>query len=150
MNEIESYLTELMGDFYKKISPIDNSNINKISYSKNLYYYPTIQMVIVSPLLLNSYNKEYILKENSCFNFFLYDMETDMIIGEIEEIDFDENWDEELSFRIYDAENKVPKYVCPSCEFWLVQRTNKYGHKFLGCCGFPECDFSCEIDNLDN
>jgi hypothetical protein len=148
MNEIESHLTKSMGDFCKKISPINNSNLSKISYSKNLYRYPTIQMVIVSPLLLNNYNKEYLLQENSRFNFFLYDMETDMIIGEIEEIDFDENWDEELSFRIYDAENKLPKYVCPSCEFWLVQRTNKYGHKFLGCCGYPECTFSCEIDAL--
>lgn len=148
MNEIELHLTKLMGDFCKKISPINNSNLSKISYSKNLYRYPTIQMVIVSPLLLNNYNKEYLLQENSRFNFFLYDMETDMIIGEIEEIDFDENWDEELSFRIYDAENKLPKYVCPSCEFWLVQRTNKYGHKFLGCCGYPECTFSCEIDAL--
>lgn len=148
MTEIESYLTKLMGDFCKKISPINNSNLSNISYSKNLYEYPTIQMVVISPLLLNNYNKEFVLNDNSHFNFFLYDMETDMIIGEIEEIDFDENWDEEISFRIYDAENKLPKYVCPSCEFWLVQRTNKYGHKFLGCCGYPECTFSCEIDWL--
>ena len=148
MNEIESHLTKSMGDFCKKISPINNSNLSKISYSKSLYKYPTIQMVIVSPLLLNNYNKEYLLKENSHFNFFLYDMETDMIIGEIEDIDFDENWDEEISFRIYDAENKLPKYICPSCEFWLTQRTNKYGHKFLGCSDYPECAFSCEIDAL--
>lgn len=148
MIEIETYLKGLMGDFCKKISPIDNSNINQISYSKNLYSYPTIQMVVISPLLFNSYNKQYILNENSHFDFFLYDMETDMIIGEIQEIDFDENWDEELRFCIYDAENKLPKYVCPSCEFWLVQRTNKHGHKFLGCCGYPECNFSCEIKDL--
>lgn len=148
MNEIELYLSEFMGDFCKKISPINNSNLSNISYSKTLYAYPTLQMVVISPLLLNNYNKEYILNENSHFNFLLYDMETDIIIGEIEEIYFDENWDEELSFSVYDAENKVQKYICPSCEFWLVQRTNKYGHKFLGCCGYPECDFSCEIDNL--
>ena len=148
MNEIELHLSKFMGDFCKKISPINNSNLSKISYSKNLYEYPTIQMVIISPLLLNNYNKEYILNENSHFSFFLYDMETDIIIGEIQEIDFDENWDEELSFSIYDAENKVLKYICPSCEFWLIQRANKYGHRFLGCCDFPECDFSCEIDDL--
>jgi hypothetical protein len=148
MFDIESYLTKLMGDFSKKFSPINNSNLSKISYSKNLFRYPTIQMVVVSPLLIHNYTNEYILNKNSQFNFFLYDTETDMIIGEIEEIDFDENWDEELSFRIYDAENKLPKYVCPSCEFWLVQRVNKYGHRFLGCCGYPECDFSCEIDDL--
>ena len=148
MTEIESYLKELMGDFCKKISPINNSNLSNISYSKNLYDFPTIQMVVISPLLFNSYNNLYILNDNSHFIFFLYDMETDMIIGAIEEIDFDENWDEELSFSVYDAENKVNKYICPSCEFWLVQRANKYGHKFLGCCGYPECDFSCEIDDL--
>ena len=148
MFDIESYLTKLMGDFSKKFSPINNSNLSKISYSKNLFRYPTIQMVVVSPLLIHNYTTEYILNENSQFNFFLYDTETDMIIGEIEEIDFDENWDEELSFRIYDAENKLPKYVCPSCEFWLVQRTNKFGHKFLGCCDYPQCTFSSEIDAL--
>lgn len=148
MFDIESYLTKLMGDFSKKFSPIKNSNLSKISYSKNLFRYPTIQMVIISPLLIHNYTNEYILNENSQFNFLLYDTETDMIIGEIEEIDFDENWDEELSFRIYDAENKLPKYVCPSCEFWLVQRTNKFGHKFLGCCDYPECTFSSEIDAL--
>jgi hypothetical protein len=148
MNEIEKYLKELMGDFCKKISPINDSNLSNISYSKTLYEYPTIQMVVISPLLINNYNKEYILNENSHFNFFLYDMETDIIIGEIEEIDFDENWQEELSFSVYDAENKVPKYICPSCDFWLVQRANKYGHRFLGCCGYPECYFSCEIDDL--
>lgn len=148
MFDIESYLTKLMGDYLKKFSPINNSNLSKISYSKNLFRYPTIQMVVVSPLLIHNYTKEYILNKNSRFNFFLYDTETDMIVGEIEEIDFDENWDEELSFRIYDAENKLPKYVCPSCEFWLVQRTNKFGHKFLGCCDYPQCTFSSEIDAL--
>jgi hypothetical protein len=148
MFDIESYLTKLMGDFSKKFSPINNSDLSKISYSKNLYRYPTIQMVIISPLLIHNYTRKYILNENSQFNFLLYDTETDIIIGEIEEIDFDENWDEELSFRIYDAENKLPKYVCPSCEFWLVQRTNKFGHKFLGCCDYPECTFSSEIDDL--
>lgn len=148
MFDIESYLTKLMGDFSKKFSPINNSNLSKISYSKNLFRYPTIQMVVISPLLIHNYTNEYILNENSQFNFLLYDTETDMIIGEIEEIDFDENWDEELSFRIYDAENKLPKYVCPSCEFWLVQRTNKFGHKFLGCCDYPQCTFSSEIDAL--
>ena len=150
MTEIESYLTKLMGDFCKKISPINNSSRFMISYSKNLYSYPTIQMVIVSPLIYEQFTGNYILDNNSYFLFFLYDMETDLIFGEIEEIDFDENWYEELSFSVYDAENKVNKYICPSCEFWLVQRQNKYGHRFLGCSGFPECDFSCEIDSLED
>ena len=75
MNEIELYLSEFMGDFCKKISPINNSNLSNISYSKTLYAYPTLQMVVISPLLLNNYNKEYILNENSHFNFLLYDME---------------------------------------------------------------------------
>ena len=150
MNEIETYLKELMGDVCKKISPIDNSSQYTFSYYKNLFCYPTIQMVINSPLKYDKYQDRYILEDNSVFLFFLYDLETDIIIGEIEEIDFDENWQEELSFSVYDAENKVQKYICPSCEFWLVQRTNKYGHKFLGCCGYPECDFSCEIDSLED
>ena len=148
MNEIERYLKELMGDFCKKISPIDNSRKSSFSYYRNLYNYPTIQMVIISPLIHDENIDRYILKENSVFLFFLYDLETDMIFGELQEIDFDENWQEELSFSVYDAENKVHKYICPTCEFWLVQRENKYGHKFLGCCGYPECNFSSEIDAL--
>jgi hypothetical protein len=150
MNEIEVYLNELMGDFCKKVSPIDNSNKYYFSYYKNLYSFPTIQMVIQSPFIYDRYIDRYSLGEQNYFLFFLYDLETDMIIGEIEEIDFDENWQEELSFSVYDAENKVLKYICPSCDFWLVQRENKYGHRFLGCSGFPECDFSCEIDSLED
>ena len=107
-------------------------------------------MVIQSPFIYDRYIDRYSLGEQNYFLFFLYDLETDMIIGEIEEIDFDENWQEELSFSVYDAENKVLKYICPSCDFWLVQRENKYGHRFLGCSGFPECDFSCEIDSLED
>ena len=150
MGEIELYLTKLMGDFYKKISPIDNSKKYNFSYYKNLYSYPTIQMVIQSPLIYNQVIDRYILDENSFFLFFLYDIETDMVFGEIELIDFDENWQDELSFSILDAENKVLKYICPYCNFWLVQRNNKHGHNFLGCCGYPECDYSCEIDDLLN
>jgi hypothetical protein len=148
MNEIETYLKELMGDFCKKTSPISNSRKHTISYYINLFSYSHIQMVITSPLTYDECISKYVIEDNSVFLFFLYDLETDMIIGEIQEICFDENWQEELSFSIYDAENKVNSYICPSCEFWLVQRENKYGHKFLGCCDYPECDFSCEIDSL--
>jgi hypothetical protein len=150
MNEIESYLKELMGDFCKKISPINDSKKYNFFYYKNLYGYPTIQMVIKSPLIYDEYVDRFILIENSVFLFFLYDLETDMIIGEIQEIDFDENWQEELSDSVYDAENKMNSYICPECDFWLVQRENKYGHKFLGCCNYPECDFSCETTDLNS
>jgi hypothetical protein len=148
MNDIELYLKELMGDFSKKISPIDNSRKFTFTYYKTLYSYPTIQMVIKSPFIYNEYVDLYVLNDENVFMFFLYDMETDMIIGKIEEIDFDENWQEELMFSVYDAENKLPKYICPICDFWLIQRTNKYGHSFLGCCGYPECTFSCESDEI--
>jgi hypothetical protein len=149
MNEVESFLRELMGDFCKKVSPINNSNDYLFSYYKNLFSFPTIQMVIQSPFIYSKFINGYILEDENYFLFFLYDLETDMIIGEIEEIYFDEDWKEELYFSIYDAENKVNKYICPDCSFWLVQRTNKYGHKFLGCSDFPECDFSCELDFLE-
>jgi hypothetical protein len=148
MNEIERYLSELMGDFSKKVSPINNSNKHTFSYYKNLYSYPTIQMVVISPLIYDKFHNKFLLGMENSFLFFLYDLETDMIIGEKEEIYFDENWQEELSFSVYDAENKIAKYVCPSCDFWLIQRENKYGHKFLGCSDFPECSFSCEIDEF--
>jgi hypothetical protein len=145
MIDIELFLSDLMGDFEKQISPIKDSNLFSFNYVKTLYTYPTIQMVIKSPLLYNKSIDRYILNENSFFLFFLYDLETDIIIGELEEIYFDENWQDELDFSICDAENRVQKYICPECDFWLVQRANVYGHKFLGCCGYPECNFSSEI-----
>jgi len=145
MIDIELFLSDLMGDFEKQISPIKDSNLFSFNYVKTLYTYPTILMVIKSPLLYNKSIDRYILNENSFFLFFLYDLETDIIIGELEEIYFDENWQDELDFSICDAENRVQKYICPECDFWLVQRANVYGHKFLGCCGYPECNFSSEI-----
>ena len=75
MNEIESFLKNVMGDFDKKISPIKNSNNNTISYSKFLFSYPTIQMVLISPFTFHSYNNFYILEDDSVFLFFLYDLE---------------------------------------------------------------------------
>jgi hypothetical protein len=148
MNEIESFLKNLMGDFCKKTSPINNSRLSSISYYLNLYSYPTIQMVIISPFTYDTYYKNYILDEESFFYFFIYDLETDIIIGEITEIYFDEDWDEELEYNILDAENRLNRYTCPNCEFWLVQKVNKHGHRFLGCSDYPECDFSCELDSV--
>jgi len=149
MNEIELFLKEFLGDFDKKISPINNSRTNSFHYVKTIYSYPTIQMVIKSPFVYDEYIDRYILEQNSFFLFFLYDLETDMIIGELEEIEFDETWQEDLSFSILDAENKLLQYECPCCGFWLVQRENKYGHRFLGCSGFPDCTYSCEITELE-
>lgn len=148
MNEIENYLKTLLGDFSKKISPINDSTKHTFFYYKNLNFCENIQMVIKSPFIYDKCVDTFILLENSVFIFFLYDLETDMIFGELQEIDFDENWEEELSFNIYDVENKLQKYICPLCQFWLVQRTNKYGHHFLGCADYPECTFNCKLDNL--
>jgi hypothetical protein len=148
MNEIELFLKNVMGDFCKKISPINNSRLSSISYYKSLYLYPTIQMVIISPLTYDTYRNYYILDESSFFYFFIYDLETDIIIGEITEIYFDEDWEEELSFNIYDAENRIDRYICPKCDFWLIQKYNKHGHRFISCSDYPECDFSRELDSL--
>lgn len=148
MTDIELFLNDLMGDFDKKISPINNSHRYSYNYIKTLYNFPTIQMVVKSPLVYDKYIDKYILDENSFFLFFLYDLETDIIIGELQEINFDENWRDELCFSVYDAENRLPQYICPICQFWLVQRSNIYGHKFLGCCDYPECEYSCEIEQI--
>ena len=79
MNEIELFLKQFLGDFDKKISPINNSRINSFYYIKTIYSYPTIQMVIKSPFLYNEYIDKYLLDNNSFFLFFLYDLETDII-----------------------------------------------------------------------
>ena len=84
-------------------------------------------------------------KEN-LFYILIYDKETDLIVGSIDEVYFGETWESELKYSILTCEDKLEKSQCPKCTFWLIQKTNKYGHHFLSCSDYPECNYSCEID----
>lgn len=144
--QFDSWLSELIGDYEVHLIPIDYSK-GRISYSKPLYIDSTILMVIRPPVLLDYMTSRYIMKKDYSFDFFLYDTQTDLIFGHISELDI-YDWRDDLIEHILLAEDRMNKSYCPMCEFWLLERENIYGHKFMGCSGFPECDFSCEIETV--
>jgi len=147
---VDIYLKNVLGDFEKKQFPLNQGLTYNVCYIKPLFSYPAIDMVIMSPYIFKVSLNDYVIDEENCFQFLLYDNETDLIVGSVDEIYFGEIWEDELKYAIYTAEDKLIRSQCPICTFWLIQKTNKYGHHFLGCSDFPECKFSCEIDDLEN
>jgi hypothetical protein len=143
---IDLYLKSVLGDFDKKQFPLNQGNTNKVCYIKPLFSYPTIDLVIISPYVFQVYLNDYVLNKENLFYVLLYDKETDLIVGSIEEVDFGETWESELKYSILTCEDKLEKSQCPKCTFWLIQKINKYGHQFLSCSDYPECNYSCEID----
>jgi len=143
---IDLYLKSVLGDFDKKQFPLNQGNTNKVCYIKPLFSYPTIDLVIISPYVFQVYLNDYVLNKENLFYVLLYDKETDLIVGSIEEVYFGETWESELKYSILTCEDKLEKSQCPKCTFWLIQKTNKYGHHFLSCSDYPECNYSCEID----
>lgn len=145
--EFELWLEEHLGKFNSHLTKIDYLK-GSICYSKPLFIDDTILMVIKTPYVLNYLTSRCYLEDELVLKFFLYDCQTDLMFGNITEIDFDDDWKELLLEEIYLVEERMNKSYCPECEFWLVQRENCYGHRFMGCSGFPECEYSDEIDNI--
>lgn len=148
MEFIDSYFSDILGDFVKKQLPLNSGYSYYTAYFKPLFTASTIDMVIISPFNYELAFGDYLLNEENCFYFFIYDNETDLIIGDVVRIDYEEDWKDELSFYIYTAEERLDTFQCPKCSFWLIQRTTKHGHEFIGCSGFPDCDYSNEIDKF--
>jgi hypothetical protein len=145
VNEIELFLTELLGSYKKRTLPVNGKYHRITSYSLPMINCPTIDMVIISPFMFDTLTNTFFKNDDNSFYFFLYDHETDIIIGDIVSVYCAWDWKEELAYYCYTSEERLEENECPICNFWLVQRTNKNGHNFLGCCGFPECEFSKEI-----
>lgn len=146
--ELENWLDKELGDYDSHLTKIDYLK-GGISYSKPLFIDSTILMVIKTPFILNYFTNSCYLDEELIIKFFLYDCQTDLIFGNISEIELDDDdWKELLLEEIYLVEERMEKSYCPSCDFWLVERQNAYGHKFIGCSGFPDCTFSDEIENI--
>ncbi len=150
MQEIEPFLTTLLGKYVKKMLPVNGKYSYTTSYSLPLFNCPTIDIVIISPFTYEVLINDYALNNDRCFYYFLYDKETDMIVGNIVEIEYDWDWKQELAYYVYTSEERLEKCECPVCSFWLIQRANIYGHKFIGCSGFPDCTYSIEISRLFN
>ena len=62
-----------------------------------------------------------------------------------EHVCLDPNCGKEVSKR------RAPEVVgkCPECGRDLLKRHGRYG-EFVGCSGFPQCRFSCQLKDLDN
>lgn len=144
--DFEIWLNKELGDYDSHLTKIDYLK-GSVSYSKPLFIDSTILMVIKTPFILNYLTNRCSLAENY-FSFFLYDCQTDLMFGKITEVDIDEDWKEVLLDEIYLVEERMEKSYCPKCDFWLLQRQNRYGHSFIGCSGFPDCDYSNEIENV--
>lgn len=142
-------MKQVLGEYEKKQFPQNKGLTYNTCYIKSLYLYPTIDMVIKSPYYYEVSINDYVLNANNSFYFLLYDKETDLIVGSVDEIDFGEIWEDDLRYSIFTAEDKLERSTCPNCGFWLMDKLNKYGHHFLGCSDFPECNFSCEIDEIE-
>ena len=143
----EIWLNKELGDYDSHLSKIDYLK-GSIAYSKPLFTDNTILMVIKTPFMLNYMTSRCDLDNELILKFFLYDCQTDLILGNITEIELDKDWKEILLEEIYLVEERMEKSYCPECDFWLLQRENYYGHKFMGCSGFPYCEFSSEIENI--
>lgn len=146
--DFEFWLNDVLGDYDSYLNNIDYLK-GSISYSKPLFIDNTIWMVIRTPYILNYMTNGCYLDEEKLIKFFLYDTQTDLVFGNITEIEFEEDdWKEILLDEIYLVEHRMEKSYCPKCEFWLLERENAYGHKFMGCSGFPDCKYSDEIENI--
>ena len=62
-----------------------------------------------------------------------------------EHVCLDPNCGKEVSKR------RAPEVVgtCPECGRDLLKRSGRYGD-FVGCSGFPQCRFTCQVKDLDN
>lgn len=146
--EFEKWLNENLGEYSSHLTKIDYLK-GSISYSKPLFINETIWMVIYTPYVLNYMTNSCKINEENLLKFFLYDTQTDLVFGNITEIEFDEpDWSEILLDNMYLVEERLEKSFCPKCDFWLVERINQHGHKFMGCSGFPDCRYSSEIDKI--
>lgn len=143
----EDWLKEHIGSFKLVLIKHDNG-IFRVSYYKKLFNYRTILMVIRPPILFNLHSKKFVYNDRLTFDFMLYDYETDIVLGHISELDI-YDWKDDLLEHIYLSEDRLIRSFCPCGDnFWLVQKENVYGHKFIGCSDYPNCEFSCEINDI--
>ena len=145
--DFEIWLDDFLGEYESHLINLDYLK-GAVCYSKPLFSDNTILMVIRTPYILNYLTSSCVNYKDKLLSFFLYDKQTDIVIGEVSEIDFSDDWQDELMEHIYLVEERLEKSYCPECNSFLVQRENGYCHRFMGCSGFPECDFSSEIEDI--
>jgi hypothetical protein len=148
LKEIENFLVEKWGKDYYSTKNRINFTTQSIAFSKPLWNCPTILMVVKPPFQFDSRYSQHFRKEGEPIQFFLYDIETNLVFGCISEIEPTNDWKEKLFYKIITAEDKMNRCECPECNFWLLERSTQHGHKFMGCSGFPECTYSAEVEQI--
>lgn len=143
--EVETFLYKVWGH-HSMVKTKKRYPYERISYLKALFNAPTILMVVSPPVDFDVRFNSYSQLNGEPIKFFLYDTEVDLMVGNVSEINTsNSNWKSRLKYLIYTAEDRLQRSECPNCGFWLVQRCNQHGHDFIGCSGFPDCDYSNEI-----
>lgn len=105
-------------------------------------------MVVKPPIFLDTRFNQHFKKEDEPIQFFLYDRETNLVFGCISEIWLGNDWKNKLFYKIITAEDRMKRSECPECNFWLLERTTQHGHRFMGCSGFPDCEYSAEVEEI--
>lgn len=146
--DFEHFIQKVFGEKHYVNFGTFNRGRQDVSFSKELFGIETMLMVIKPPMYYDPFHRDLYALEGEPIRFFLYDKETDLIVGCISEIWLGTNWQKVLSYKIITAEERMKRSECPECGFWLVERMNKSGHLFMGCSGFPDCEFSSEIDKI--
>ena len=83
-------MKQVLGGCEKKQFPQNQGLTYNLCYIKPLFSFPTIDMVIKSPYYYEVTLNDFVINEDNCFYFFLYDKETDLIVGSVDEIYFGE------------------------------------------------------------
>lgn len=144
LNQIRSVLNTYWPDGFSKYRVVRNS-ISQEIYSKPVHNNPTL-LVVVNPM--GQYNlvaRRYFKKFGTPVLVYLYDLETNMVFGKINEVFFGDDFENKLFHAIDSTEGALFENVCPKCDFWLVQRKSKTDHKFMGCSGYPDCTYTANF-----
>lgn len=148
LTDIQKFLTSKWGTDYRVTKNKIDYRWDRLSFSKTIWGQEQLLMVVQPPIAFDKRHNNYFTSTKEPIKFFFYDRETEMIFGNISNIYVTDNWKKELLYKIITSEDKIEKCKCPDCGFWLVERTNEYLHRFIGCSGFPDCEYSSEIGEL--
>jgi Topoisomerase DNA binding C4 zinc finger len=147
-SQIENFLKKTWGEKYFTTNNKIEYFTKSIAFSRSIWGSETILMVVMPPIGYDLKYEAYFLRKDEPIRFFLYDRETELVFGCVSEISLADDWKKALFYKITTAQDRMERSECPTCGFWLLERTTQYGHSFMGCSGFPACTFSSEVDDI--
>lgn len=143
--DIESFLGEEFGAF-SIVHTAQSRGHDFIDYCQDLNGYPTILMVVRPPLDYHVKTKYILEQPHYPIKFFLFDKSTNLMIGTVSKIDIDEHWRDNLKNVFHTSQHKAYRSICPKCGCWLQQKNNTKSEQFIGCSGYPPCDYTLSLE----